>query len=737
MMDKHKDKHEKQRGKIVGVGEERIVFDAGKPYLVLRQFLILFALAFVLLVLRRPDAVLKAQFWAEDGVQFFSAQAMHGSWRTLFEPYAGYLHLIPRLVAAGASPLPARLVPLFYNLSAFMIAAWCCCVFSLPWYRPLLKSDSLRALLCLLMATSFYADELIGTITNVQWFLFVPALLILIAPTEIYQRMPRWAFGATVLLLLVIGLSAPLVAILFPLALWSARRCRRTAVISAALILAVLIQVGLALLGSSVDRPGFSRNPVELATSVVVAFTYRVVLSSVAGHRMAQAISTERLGAVALAALLAVALGATIAWWRGDSSHRRRIVITLYLLFASLLLAMSGRSTAKLFLTLSQLPQWRYDRYFFAGACLFAYLVGMNVERWFAKRAPVIRVLILLAVFVCGLIGNFRAAVFGDYDWPAYAPAIDQWSRAVRSGTAVAGFAIPINPPPIELHLPNYTPGRRGMEFSPIDQESTVVLPERRTANRIPSRLGVFRSGFFWVLDVNGDGKFQIPPDLAFGFGGIAGDIPITGDWNGSGRTKAGIYRSSNGVFLLDYDGDGKFTDQDKWFKLNIGIQAGDVPVAGDWNGDGRAKVGLYRHGRWLLDYNGDGVFEAGVDKSYEFGGAPGDVPVVGDWNGSGVDKIGLVRDGVYWVLDANGNGRFDGLGSGRDIAFSFRGQPGDVPVTGDWNGDGRSKPGLFRSGAWILDFNGNYRYDGVGPGGDLTATFGGAAGDRPVVGRW
>jgi hypothetical protein len=502
-------------------------------------------------------------------------------------------------------------------------------------------------------------------------------------------------------------------------------------------MVAISIQAGLTLLGSSADQPGFSRDPHELATSTVVAFTYRVVLSSVAGHRIAEAISDRRLSVLALAALLVVVLGIAKAWWSGDSSHRRRIVITLYLVLASLLVAMSGRSTAKWYSSLNQLTRWRDERYFFAGACLFAYLVGVNVERWCSRRAPAIRALVLLAVFSGGVMGNFRAAAFNDDHWPAYAPAVDQWMRAVRSGIAVAGFAIPINPAPLEIHLPNYAPGRRGRAFSPIDEESAMVLPERRTLHRIPSKVGVFRGGFFWLLDVNGDGKFQEPPDRAFGFGGIAGDIPITGDWNGSGRTKAGIYRSSNGLFVLDYDGDGRFTNQDRSFSLNIGIQAGDVPVAGDWNGDGRAKVGLYRQGRWLLDYNGDGAFEAGIDKSYEFGGAPGDVPVVGDWDGSGVDKIGLVRNGIYWVLDANGNGKFDGLGSGRDVAFPFRGLPGDVPVTGDWNGDGRAKPGLFRLGKWILDFNGSYRYHELAPGGELTVWFGGAAGDRPVVGSW
>src|SRR5439155_26046818 len=115
-----------------------------------------------------------------------------------------------------------------------------------------------------------------------------------------------------------------------------------------------------------------------------------------------------------------------------------------------------------------------------------------------------------------------------------------------------------------------------------------------------------FRSGFLWVLDKNGSKSFD-SPDLVFPLGGLTGDIPITGDWNGDGRTKAGIYRASQG--------------------------------------------------RWLLDYNGDGLFDPAVDKIYQFGGVAGDVPVAGDWDGSGTTKIGVFRAGYLWVLDTNGDG--------------------------------------------------------------------------------
>ena len=58
---------------------------------------------------------------------------------------------------------------------------------------------------------------------------------------------------------------------------------------------------------------------------------------------------------------------------------------------------------------------------------------------------------------------------------------------------------------------------------------------------------------------------------------------------------------------------------------------AGDGPVTGDWNHDGTTEIGVFRNGHgWFLDSSGNGVWGAG-DETYGFGMA-GDVPVTGNW---------------------------------------------------------------------------------------------------------
>ena len=264
------------------------------------------------------------------------------------------------------------------------------------------------------------------------------------------------------------------------------------------------------------------------------------------------------------------------------------------------------------------------------------------------------------------------------------------------------------------------------------------------------SDVGIFRGTptpqYYWLLDANGNTLFDgAGPglDIATAFGGLAGDIAITGDWSGSGTTKIGIYRSSTGLFILDYNDDGLMSGNliDRYYQFMPVPVAGDIPVTGDWTGTGVTKIGIYRPstGQWFLDTNGNGVYDAG-DVVVNYGGVAGDIPVTGDWNGNGITKIGIFRYGYYWILDVNGNGIVD-VGPGADVAFAYGSPTGgivggvpDVPVVGDWNGDGTTKVGVFRLGFfWVLDTNG----DKVFTAGEQAFPFGGLAGDIPVVGKW
>ena len=97
------------------------------------------------------------------------------------------------------------------------------------------------------------------------------------------------------------------------------------------------------------------------------------------------------------------------------------------------------------------------------------------------------------------------------------------------------------------------------------------------------------------------------------------------------------------GRCTLRVDGNGQWSAADLYV-AQLG-SAGDLPVVGDFDGDGIDDLGTYRAGKWHLDTDGDRALTA-HDKVFELGG-PGDRPVVADFNGDGVDEIGIYRDGV------------------------------------------------------------------------------------------
>jgi hypothetical protein len=130
---------------------------------------------------------------------------------------------------------------------------------------------------------------------------------------------------------------------------------------------------------------------------------------------------------------------------------------------------------------------------------------------------------------------------------------------------------------------------------------------------------------------------------------GVAGDTPLMADWSGSGVATAAVVRGArHGIngdptltwYIRQVEGSGQPD-----LVIRYG-QLGDIPVVGDWNGSGVATIGVVRGNRWLLR-NSNSAGPADIDFTY---GETGDIPVVGDWNGDRVDSPGMVR-GNRWLL--------------------------------------------------------------------------------------
>ncbi|MFH1919177.1 MAG: SdrD B-like domain-containing protein [Planctomycetota bacterium] len=229
-----------------------------------------------------------------------------------------------------------------------------------------------------------------------------------------------------------------------------------------------------------------------------------------------------------------------------------------------------------------------------------------------------------------------------------------------------------------------------------------------------------------WVL-ANEAGQ----PVTEFDFG-LAGGIPLTGDFDGDGITEVAVF--VRGVWFIDLNGNGIWDEGDLWARLGT---EHDLPVTGDWDGDGKTDIGIFGPawegdaraiaaepglpdsdneptGRpknvppaaeeatvgWrTMRLSSRGGLRADlIDHVFQYGTAS-DVPIAGEWNGDGVTNIGLFREGS-WYLDVDGSGQW----SESDVYVDGFGELGDLPVVGDFNGDGIDEIGFYRNGAVQTD---------------------------------
>lgn len=227
------------------------------------------AAAAVVALLRTPGKWTWRTIWAEDGAVYATDVARQGPWRALLRGYAGYVQLVPRLLAAPLAWLPVR-----------AWAAWCAgaavaatvvlAALVHRWMRGWVAHPLLRLVVPALVVLAPVAHyEVNANLANLGWALLVAAAWAVVA-------LPRGTLDtvARVAVVVLCALSTTVAVLLVPFALvwaWWRRRDRQVLVVVAGLVAACTVQ--LALDATLAQRPtpprAASDLPAELAVRVV------------------------------------------------------------------------------------------------------------------------------------------------------------------------------------------------------------------------------------------------------------------------------------------------------------------------------------------------------------------------------------------------------------------------------------------------------------------------------------
>lgn len=183
--------------------------------------------------------------------------------------------------------------------------------------------------------------------------------------------------------------------------------------------------------------------------------------------------------------------------------------------------------------------------------------------------------------------------------------------------------------------------------------------------------IALFTGGIWTLLSRSG------APTATFSFG-RPGDQPLCGDWDGNGRASIGVYRDGD-VYLRNATGPGP---SDVAFRFG---SPGDVAFAGDWNSDGRDTLGVDRRG---IKYLTNSSVRPVTTTQFSFG-RPGDTTVAGDFNADGTSTLAVVRNNIWYVSSGNRSAP-----AAPGVAY---GRPTDTKLVGDWSGRGAAGIGVYR----------------------------------------
>jgi hypothetical protein len=377
---------------------------------------------------RVPDLLRNPQFWAEDGKIFFRDAMCEGA-ASIGKAYAGYYHLVPRLVALLAGAFSPVHAPAIYFAASLALVALVLYVVQSP--RLQLPYGPWLALCIVLTPDSL---ETFGNVANVQWFLGI-ALFAIALMRSSPSRVTSYLETAFVAL---VGLTGPFALMLMPvfatklLLNWrDPRERRRTAMLTAALVVTASVQAYAILTNPATPVPDYPRTA---STEIPIVFAAAIFLHTLEklltfASRAWPGINSLTIHSVGFFGLFEIGVFATIVLFALTKKHFRfERVAALYFCVVSLL-AMLYRFD---FYVFPIIPAFNAGRYFLIPSLMVCWLVLSCVQ----EPKVGVAAKIFVGLFLLSAVAGFKRPPLEQHDWPGWVQKMEAGSRP----------QIPINP---------------------------------------------------------------------------------------------------------------------------------------------------------------------------------------------------------------------------------------------------------------------------------------------------
>ncbi|MFP5375279.1 MAG: hypothetical protein ACLGIO_00660 [Acidimicrobiia bacterium] len=203
--------------------------------------------------------------WAEDGAVFLAQVHDLGVGGSLLEPYAGYLHAVPRLIAAVVSALPLQWADTAYAALSALVTAGCAVFVFRASAAHVAGRWARVACAAPILVSPLAGTEVLANAANLHWFLLSAAFW-----AVVWRAPSRWESAVAASVVAAAALSDPFALALLPLAALRLAPRRRPDAVASAFAVAAVVQVAGALTADSGRQLG------EKAEVALVPFRYVV-----------------------------------------------------------------------------------------------------------------------------------------------------------------------------------------------------------------------------------------------------------------------------------------------------------------------------------------------------------------------------------------------------------------------------------------------------------------------------